>query len=168
MEEILEYRSAIERLCELKSNTRIVNSSIAHTRILTDVIITNAASNDRICILSATLSEELFDSIKNSKANTIVLLVNSIFPDGHWIFDTIRNSKKNINLYSTDKEVLNYFLCTSSFAFRYETNSSQSQAIACFNDPSICKKLLNYYEKLLDNSTLIIGSKIKENSLKGR
>lgn len=155
---ISEYELTVIKLCKEKSNKKIVNSSFSHNKLLTIAMIMHASENDRICILSSSLPNEVYDTLKTTKSNIIDLLVDRILPDDHWIFNFIKNDQRNIRIFLTENVVSRHFLCTSSNAFRFEPDNREKTSIACFNDQQSSVKLLGYFDKLLSQSTLILKS----------
>lgn len=166
MDDILEYRTIIERFARDRIDARVPNGLPQHASILIETMFRSATAEIRI--FSRELDEKVFGSseIKNAVikfisnkpyANLKILLQKN--HDEKWINNHfLVNAIKQIDglhgrveirnaAGSYAKDDTNHFAVMDNDGFRFELDHDNCKAVANFNEPKTAKKLITAFDE---------------------
>lgn len=132
-----EYFKAVVAAKAGSIDKRFLNDSLSHAKLLADLMIGEAGTDDDVRIYSGALSRECYDeALRSSKAQSIRILVDDA-EAARINFEKIRqgiDSKIDVRVYDQKTHYPHFFVAGNSF--RLELSDEDATAVANFNDHS--------------------------------
>lgn len=145
-----EYRDAVTKLADNKTDRRFLNDSGEHATLLANLMIGRSQADDEVLIYSGELVPAYFENALISAKGKIRILVDD--KKGLSVIDNLPKdvrSKIQIKQISAEKDSNHFFV--SGKAMRYELSHDKATAVANFNEPdSQIQKLKTTFNKMWD------------------
>lgn len=150
-----EYFKAVVAAKAGSINKRFLNDSLSHAKLLADLMIGEASTDDDVRIYSGALSRECYDeALRSSKAKSIHILVD----DANAAQINLKKIRKDIDsnicvrVYDQKTHYPHFFVAGNSF--RLELSCEDATAVANFNDQSeVRDKLTDTFDLLWKTAT---------------
>lgn len=146
-----EYKEAVTKLAENKTDRRFLNGSGAHAKLLINLMIGKSQDTEEVVIYTGELNPEYYeDALKTARGNIRILLDDD---KGLSVLNNLPEaSRKRIKAYKAKEKGNNHFF-VSGTAMRFEMNHSDVTAVANFNEPEKVRTTLKaHFDKMWERA----------------
>jgi hypothetical protein len=169
-----EYFKLIDKYAETHENFTIPNSEPKHAAYLLKTLFKNAQSTIRIftgrlfegVYGDENLIEEARNFLRKDSNNSIIIvyqepLAKDDILESAFIKSILNDNQRQgeIKLWQSPEKfstLNNHFTVMDNTAFRFETDHGATKAIANFGDPLNAERLIDIFDKITVNSSLIL------------
>lgn len=151
-----EYFNAVVAAKANGIDKRFLNDSLSHAKLLADLMIGEANTEDDVRIYSGSLSRDCYDeALRSSKAKSVHVLVDADKAEAAKAnYDRIGvagNPKIKVRVYDQKAHYSHFFV--SGHSFRLELSDKDATAVANFNDQSeVLGKLSGTFDAMWNKS----------------